>query len=92
MPTDYDLVILGGAIEGRTAAMTAAGYGARVALVEPPSLFERRQQQHYLLQGLQQLGNSKQQQAVSALFQSQPPPTDGLSDGQYFDWSALLEW
>ncbi|CAN5601757.1 hypothetical protein BH23CYA1_BH23CYA1_07210 [soil metagenome] len=51
MPTDYDLVILGGTAEGRTAALTAAGYGARVALVEPSDLFAQRQQERFLLQG-----------------------------------------
>ena len=64
MPADYDLVILGGGLEGRIAAMTAVGYGARVALVEPPGLFDDGQQQRFFLQGLRQLAKVKQGQAV----------------------------
>lgn len=86
MSVDYDLVILGGTVEGRIAAMTAVGYGARVALVEPPGLFERNQRQRYLLQGLQQLGRGLQQQAVGAWF--------GLPEtsGDELNWAAVLEW
>ncbi|WP_017302484.1 FAD-dependent oxidoreductase [Nodosilinea nodulosa] len=36
MTVDYDGVILGGTVQGRTAAALAAREGARVALVEPP--------------------------------------------------------
>lgn len=86
MPADYDLVILGGTTEGRIAALTAVGYGARVALVEPPGLFARRQQERFLLQGLQQLGESAQRQAVSAYFGRSGEPVSSLS------WAALLEW
>ncbi len=85
MPADYDLVILGGTTEGRIAALTAVGYGARVALVEPPGLFAQRQQERFLLQGLQQLGESAQRQAVSAYFgQSGALPS--------LNWPALLDW
>ena len=35
MAVDYDLVILGGTLEGRAAAWTAANLEARVALIEP---------------------------------------------------------
>ncbi len=90
MPADYDLVILGGTKAGRLAAMMAAGYGARIALVEPPGLFERRQQAHYLLRGLQQLAENRQRQQVGDCFQSlsgrQEPA--GLS----LDWPALVRW
>ena len=37
MAVDYDLVILGGTVEGRQAALTAAQVNARVALIEPNS-------------------------------------------------------
>jgi pyruvate/2-oxoglutarate dehydrogenase complex dihydrolipoamide dehydrogenase (E3) component len=36
MGVDYDLVIVGGTVQGRRAAALAAREGARVALVEPP--------------------------------------------------------
>lgn len=86
MSADYDLVILGGTTEGRTAALTAAGYGARVALVEPPGLFAQRQQERFLLRGLQQLGESAQRQAVSAYFGQAEDP------GSRLNWVALWEW
>ncbi len=38
----YDLVVIGGTEAGRYAALTAAGHGARVALVEPETEFDRR--------------------------------------------------
>ncbi|MGC1307757.1 MAG: FAD-dependent oxidoreductase, partial [Phormidesmis sp.] len=78
--------ILGGTTEGRTAALTAAGYGARVALVEPPDLFAQRQQERFLLQGLQQLGETVQRQAVSAYFGQFGESVSRLN------WAALLEW
>jgi pyruvate/2-oxoglutarate dehydrogenase complex dihydrolipoamide dehydrogenase (E3) component len=89
MSADYDLVVLGGALEGRIAAIAAVNYGARVALVEPPGLFEQRQQKRYLLQGLQQLGHSLQQQGVSAWFRQ-----DSARDlpATNWNWSAVLEW
>ena len=40
MSADYDLVILGGTLEGRFAASLAAGYGARVAPIEPLDAFD----------------------------------------------------
>ena len=84
MPVDYDLVILGGTAYARRAALQAAGYGARVALVEPPGLFEQQQRQQYLLKGLQQLGDTVQRQALGALF--------GLSGEGKLDWRAVLNW
>ena len=85
MPVDYDLVILGGVIEGRIAAKIAVGYGARTALVEPPGLFADGQKQRFLLKGLQQLGQIKQRQAVGEWF-GYDPPSGSL------DWSALTKW
>ena len=85
MPADYDLVILGGTLEGRTAAMTATRYGARVALVEPPGLFEEGQQQRFLLEGLRQLGQVRQRQAVGEWFGY------GKAAGE-LDWTALVNW
>lgn len=41
MAVDYDLVIAGGAVQGRRAAALAAREGARVALVEPPGRVDR---------------------------------------------------
>ncbi len=86
MPADYDLVILGGTTEGRTAALTAVGYGARVALVEPPGLVAQRQQARFLLQGLQQLGENSQRQVVGSYFGQSGEPSSRL------DWATLLEW
>lgn len=85
MPSDYDLVILGGSLEGRSAAMAAVGYGARVALVEPPGLFDDGQRQRFLLKGLQQLAQVRQRQAVGEWFGYGPPSGE-------LDWSALVEW
>ena len=85
MAADYDLVILGGALEGRRAAMMAADYGARVALVEPPGLFEDGQRQRFLLEGLRQLGKVRERQAVGEWFGYQT-----LSER--LDWSALMRW
>ncbi|MFK8184841.1 MAG: FAD-dependent oxidoreductase [Phormidesmis sp.] len=84
MPVDYDLVILGGTAYARTAALQAVRYGARVALVEPPGLFEQRQRQTYLLESLQQIGLSLQRQAVDEQF--------GLTNGGQLAWPRLLEW
>lgn len=84
MPVDYDLVILGGTAYARTAALQAVQYGARVALVEPPGLFEQRQQQKYLLEGFQQMGETLQRQAVGERF--------GLTSDGKLDWLRMLEW
>lgn len=80
---DYDLVILGGAPEGRIAALTATAMGARVALVEPPGRWQQQRQTDYLLQGLRQVG--QQRQSAAAAFWSQ-------SGGGSLDWSRLLRW
>lgn len=85
MPVDYDLVILGGALEGRIAAIAAVGYGARTALIEPPGLFADSQKQRFLLQGLQQLGQIRHSQAVGEWFGYDP------ASGK-LDWSALTNW
>ena len=85
MAVDYDLVILGGGLEGRIAAMTAVGYGARVALVEPPGLFDDGQQQRFLLLGLQQLARVRQGQSVGEWF-GYGQAAVGLN------WSALVKW
>ncbi len=85
MASDYDLVILGGGREGRIAAMTAVGYGARVALVEPPGLFDDGQRQKFLLLGLQQLGQVKRRQAVGEWF-GYKKATGSLT------WPALIAW
>ena len=85
MASDYDLVILGGGREGRIAAMTAVGYGARVALVEPPGLFDDGQRQKVLLLGLQQLGQVKRRQAVGEWF-GYKKATGSLT------WPALIAW
>lgn len=82
---DYDLVIFGGALEGRIAAMAAASYGARVALLEPAGLFEERQQQQCFLEGLQQLGQTRKRRAVSKWF------GDDSSEGK-LDWSQIIAW
>lgn len=93
MSADYDLVILGGTLEGRFAASLAAGYGARVALIEPPGIFAQRQQVRYLLKGLQQLARGKEAQAVSTWFSRSASPFDFIrSDIDSLDWQALVEW
>ena len=86
MPSDYDLIVLGGSIEGRVAAITAVNYGARVALVEPPTLFDQRQQQRYLLKALQQLGESNQRQEVVSLFRQE------AVGAKTWNWQAVLDW
>jgi pyruvate/2-oxoglutarate dehydrogenase complex dihydrolipoamide dehydrogenase (E3) component len=88
MPADYDLVVVGGALEGRIAAIAAINYGARVALVEPPGLFDQHQQKRYLLQALQQLGQGQQQQAVVQRFQR----SSAAVSQKPWDWSAILAW
>lgn len=85
MSTDYDLVVLGGGLEGRIAAMTAVEYGARVALVEPPGLFDDGQRQRFLLLGLQQLAQISHRQAVGEWFGY------GTSIGA-LDWPTLTTW
>lgn len=95
MSADYDLVILGGTLEGRLAALSAVGYGARVALVEPPGVFAQRQQVRYLRQGLQQLAEGREQQAVAEWFtrSDRPAAADfGETFDPAFDWGALVEW
>ena len=101
MPADYDLVILGGTLEGRIAARAAVNHGARVALLEPPGLFLRRQQVRYLLRGLQQLADGKRRQAVSTLFQQATfqqtasqfaPRSSGGNAASSLNWEAVLEW
>ncbi len=93
MASDYDLVILGGTLEGRIAALSAVGYGARVALVEPPGVFAQRQQAKYLHQGLQQLAEGQDQRAVSEWFAlGALPPLAADSEAASFDWEALVAW
>lgn len=90
MAADYDLVILGGTLAGRKAALQAVSYGARVALVEPPGLFLLNQRHRYLLQALQQVARGYQAQAVSQWFDSQPLETSNY--GPDWDWRAFLDW
>ncbi|MEO1404131.1 MAG: FAD-dependent oxidoreductase [Cyanobacteria bacterium J06635_1] len=52
MPVEYDLAIIGGTPEGRTAAIAAAKTGARVALVEPPAAWQQQVYVDTLRQGL----------------------------------------
>jgi pyruvate/2-oxoglutarate dehydrogenase complex dihydrolipoamide dehydrogenase (E3) component len=89
MPADYDLVVLGGTLEGRMAAIAAVHYGARVALVEPPGLFAQRQQKRYLLQALQQLGQGVQRQGVVHGFQRR---SGAGRPAEHWNWPAILEW
>ncbi len=91
MAADYDLLVLGGSLEGRIAAITAVNYGARVALVEPPGLFEQRQQKRYLLQALQQLGEGHQRQGVVQWFQQGATTLPNSLEANW-DWQAVLEW
>ncbi|EDX85991.1 hypothetical protein S7335_3694 [Synechococcus sp. PCC 7335] len=86
MAVEYDLVILGGTLAGRNAALQAASYGARVALVEPPGLFLLNQRCRFLLQALQQIANGQQTQAVSQWFGYE------TQDRPNWAWSAFLEW
>ncbi len=41
MSVDYDLLVVGGTVQGRRAAALAAREGARVALIEPPGQVDR---------------------------------------------------
>ncbi len=91
MTADYDLVILGGTLAGRRAAIQAAGYGARVALVEPPGLFLLNQRHRYLLEVLQQVAKGQQAQAVSQWFRSQQMEPTGRAQAGW-NWEAFLEW
>lgn len=86
MSVDYDVVVLGGSIEGRIAATSAVRYGARVALVEPPGLFEQRQQKRYLLRALQHLSRIKQGQQVAQWFAQNASPESE------WDWPSVLQW
>lgn len=92
MAADYDLVILGGTLAGRGAALAAVGYGARVALVEPPGVFARRQQAKYLLRGLQQLGEGRSRQAVSEWFELAEKGAERVQRASVFDWPGLVRW
>ncbi|MEL6938475.1 MAG: FAD-dependent oxidoreductase [Cyanobacteria bacterium J06598_1] len=97
MSVEYDLVVLGGTLEGRLAAKSAASYGARVALIEPPGVFAQRQQSRYLLKGLQQLAEGKAGQSVGEWFWKSPAKgSDEASveaeNAAKFDWSALVAW
>ncbi|MEM8504198.1 MAG: FAD-dependent oxidoreductase [Cyanobacteria bacterium P01_D01_bin.1] len=99
MTADYDLVVLGGTIEGRKAARQAASYGARIALVEPPGLFLLNQRRRYLLQALQQVTRGHQAQAVSRWFaarsvdRSIDKSIDRAIDGHAgWNWGTFLEW
>ncbi|MEL7070406.1 MAG: FAD-dependent oxidoreductase [Cyanobacteria bacterium J06581_3] len=89
MPADYDLVVLGGTVEGRDAALCATGYGARVALIEPPDLFHNRQQAKYLLKGLEQIAAGQAQQHVQQWFYSEERSSQSV---ELLDWAALVEW
>ncbi|MGD1863783.1 MAG: FAD-dependent oxidoreductase [Phormidesmis sp.] len=92
MAADYDLVILGGTLEGRYAALSAVGYGARVALIEPPGTYFRRQQAKHLLRGLQQLGEGRQRQSVSKWFEQAEISSGSQPPSPKFDWLALVRW
>lgn len=99
MTADYDLVVLGGTLEGRKAARQAASHGARIALVEPPGLFALNQRHRYLLQVLQQVARGHKAQAVGRWFAAQAvdrsigESTDRLIDGHAdWNWGTFLEW
>lgn len=90
MAADYDLVILGGTLEGREAALLAARYGARVALVEPPNLFALNQRHRYLQQVLRQAVKGHQAQRVNQWFGQ--PLQASIHSQPAWNWSAFLEW
>lgn len=64
MIVDYDLVILGGAFQGRSAAAIATRQGARVALVEPPGQVEAAIAQQTWMQALTHAAQRAKQQRL----------------------------
>ena len=56
MAVDYDLVIIGGTLAGRQAAIAASQTGARVALVEPPNVVQQQIDADNRRRHLHQLG------------------------------------
>ena len=96
MAVEYDLVILGGTIEGRVAAARAARYGARVALIEPPGLFQTNQQQKYLLSAIQQADENAQCQQVNEFLGSassaEGTAIDNSKHNKPVNWLSLIEW
>lgn len=84
MAVDYDVVIIGGSIQGRRAAAIAAQEGARVALVEPPGAVELSIRRSLGLQILAQAAQDYQRQTEFKGLSSTAvvPP----------DWSQLQWW
>jgi pyruvate/2-oxoglutarate dehydrogenase complex dihydrolipoamide dehydrogenase (E3) component len=79
MAVDYDGVIVGGTVQAREVAASAARQGARVALVEAPGEVEHQTRRQLTLEVLAQAADDRQQQ-----FCPEPPPPITASD-----WSVL---
>ncbi|MEM6352573.1 MAG: FAD-dependent oxidoreductase, partial [Cyanobacteria bacterium P01_D01_bin.14] len=77
MAVDYDLVIMGGTLAGRQAAIAASQTGARVVLVEPPNVVRQQIEADNLRRHLHQSGTWPDHSGFSPL-----PP--GL-----LDWEGL---
>lgn len=78
MALDYDVLIVGGTVQGRRAAALAAREGARVALVEPPGQVDR-------ILGVQ-LGLKILDQAAGEAFALPPDPAQRATKT---DWATL---
>ena len=90
MAVDYDLVIVGGTLEAREAATSAASLGARVALVEPELDRANPLAQLYrqaFLQVAKLIQQGRQWNVLAAT-----PVSDQEPNRPTLEWSVLNQW
>ena len=93
MAVDYDLVIVGGTLEAREAALSAASLGARVALVEPEPDLATPLQSSLYHQAFLQVGRRarqiRQNQLLGPSGQNSPAQTPVSLT---LEWPAIFQW
>ncbi|MGG6294267.1 FAD-dependent oxidoreductase [Leptolyngbya sp. AN02str] len=93
MPVDYDLVIIGGTLAAREAAIAAAGLRAQVALVEPPNQ-DRGLDADLCLRLWQQVGQQQRQANRVEPFKGNllPKPERSTPEQISQSWSQGMAW
>ena len=93
MAVDYDLVIVGGTLEAREAAVSAALLGARIALVEPEPNFANPLQASLHHQAFLQVARMAQQRCQwDSLEKARQIASDDPPTRLTVDWPEICQW